>query len=1105
MNERQTGQDLATGAPLTDDPEPETDDHEAQSPAGATVAEPVAPESDDSENPDTGTRDESGGSGDPFAVTGADDHDGSDPDGTGARPFIVQRWVSWLIVAACMIFVFWSLHPQLIFDNTTPTGGDMGAHVWGPQYLADSLIPDFRLTGWTQDWYAGFPAYVFYMVVPSLFIVWLNAGPPVWLGVILMAALAAGVRWARPRLTERWARQLMWLGVVVVGVLLVPIPYNIAFKLVAVSGLVTLPLAAYALGRAARVSFPGPPLLAVATLPFIYDRSFTILGGNGASTMAGEFAFSISLTFALLYLAVAFRGTRTGRDRALGAALLALTILCHLIPAIFAGVATLVLLVVRREDRIPWWDRSRAGRAVATVLVLATLLTLMPSIELPFGLVLSSPFPQWWFPALGTAVALVLMTGFEPRFVRWWWDNPIGRIVAAVLVLAAATLLLTRSGWWTLTIVVIALGIAFFSGWDDRLARWLILVGPIGIVATAFWSLPFLLNSTYMNDMGWEKYTDYQAYLLSDPSIDSGGMPYRNVVFALAGLGILLSLIHRVRLGWFLTLTVVTFAWTFRYFPQYRLWNARLLPFHYLCLYLLAGLAVALTLRSISLALADYRRRRPESVAIGAGGALAATVVVGVVMMGSFGMLPGSTPVEDPGPPARSYFRFLGVDFVRGIVPDWARWNFEGLEGKPAYQEFAGIVDMMDRVSDEHGCGRAMWEYESDLQRFGTPMALMLLPYFTDGCVGSMEGLYFEASSTTPFHFLNQSALSTQPSRAQRDLPYTGFDIDLGVSQLQMLGVKYYMATSEPAIDAARQHPDLEEVAAERFAAPGGDTAVTQHEWVVFEVAGSDLVAGLPNLPVVAEDADDHIDGWVYGSSHPPAEEGQPRPPKPPGPAVNWFQNPSRWDVHLATSGPDEWPRVPTGDSPPPAEPQPEVTVSNITTTNDSVSFEVDRTDVPVLVRTSYFPNWGVDGAEGPWRVSPNFMVVIPTEEQVTLRYGYSAYDILGWLLTFAALGGIVLLGVADVRAGRREDEMATVGAAPTEPPGPAGDPDDGDTSPEVASPGAVTGGATSAEASTAVAVEDDEEVERDEVVRVTPDDEATGESPPEGTAPDDP
>ena len=42
-------------------------------------------------------------------------------------------------------------------------------------------------------------------------------------------------------------------------------------------------------------------------------------------------------------------------------------------------------------------------------------------------------------------------------------------------------------------------------------------------------------------------------------------------------------------------------------------------------------------------------------------------------------------------------------------------------------------------------------------------MALMLLPYWTDGCIGSMEGLYFESSATTPYHFLNQSELSEAP------------------------------------------------------------------------------------------------------------------------------------------------------------------------------------------------------------------------------------------------------------------------------------------------------------------------------------------------------
>ena len=50
-------------------------------------------------------------------------------------------------------------------------------------------------------------------------------------------------------------------------------------------------------------------------------------------------------------------------------------------------------------------------------------------------------------------------------------------------------------------------------------------------------------------------------------------------------------------------------------------------------------------------------------------------------------------------------------------------------------------------------------------------MALMLLPHWTDGCIGSMEGLFFEASATTPFHFLTQVELSAAPSAAQRDLP----------------------------------------------------------------------------------------------------------------------------------------------------------------------------------------------------------------------------------------------------------------------------------------------------------------------------------------------
>jgi len=58
-------------------------------------------------------------------------------------------------------------------------------------------------------------------------------------------------------------------------------------------------------------------------------------------------------------------------------------------------------------------------------------------------------------------------------------------------------------------------------------------------------------------------------------------------------------------------------------------------------------------------------------------------------------------------------------------------------------------------------------------------------------------------------------------------------------------------------------------------------------------------------------------------------------------------------------------------------------------------------------VKISYFPNWKVDGADGPYRVAPNFMVVIPRSTHVTLHYDMSSLDKVAYLLT---LIGICLL-----------------------------------------------------------------------------------------------
>ena len=96
--------------------------------------------------------------------------------------------------------------------------------------------------------------------------------------------------------------------------------------------------------------------------------------------------------------------------------------------------------------------------------------------------------------------------------------------------------------------------------------------------------------------------------------------------------------------------------------------------------------------------------------------------------------------------------------------------------------------------------------------------------------------------------------------------------------------------------------------------------------------------------------------------------------------------------------------------SPPAAQGTTKVTA--VSQTDSSISFHVSRVGTPVLVKVSYFPNWHASGADGPWRVTPNLMVVVPTSHDVTLSYGASSANYLGLLATLVGLAALVGLFV---------------------------------------------------------------------------------------------
>jgi hypothetical protein len=512
-------------------------------------------------------------------------------------------------------------------------------------------------------------------------------------------------------------------------------------------------------------------------------------------------------------------------------------------------------------------------------------------------------------------------------------------------------------------------------------------IGGVGFLLTAIWTIPLVATIGYTNDMGYETVTEYVDYLF--PGYLAYLVPFI-VVALVAGIW------HRRHATIVLAIVTGLMGLVFRYWGGLDVpaWNVRFLPFWYLGGFLLAAIGVAEIVRAVAWALATAAQRgwwdapidgdlevagdadaldAPPAASRGAGPARTlrvATIAVLTLSLATIGL--------------------VRVYQTRGFVDFWAKWNYTGYEDAEgesglakSYPEYRALIDTMDELPD----GRALWEPSSDIGDYGTTLALMLLPYFTDGRIGSMEGLYYEASATTPYHFMAVATLTAagKASNPVRGIPYrTIEDFDLGVRYLQLLGVRYFVAQSSEAKQRAETHPDLELVAT----SPDFDTQ-PPNGWSVYEVANADLVTPLRNEPVVVDDEGDWRDDV----------------------GVPWFNDPKQLDTVVVADGPDVWARADADEladvSSDRLDP---VEVTDIEEGDDSISFHVSRTGVPVLVKTSYFPNWRAEGADGPYRATPNFMVVVPTSTDVRLEYGTTSAEWLGRLGTVAGLVGVGLL-----------------------------------------------------------------------------------------------
>jgi hypothetical protein len=718
---------------------------------------------------------------------------------------LVARIITYCVVVGSTLFLFIQLHPSLLFSSSTDVGGDNAAHVVANYYFVHDLFPHLQLSGWDPEWFGGFPLYVFYFPLPA----------------------------------------------VLTAILTPVVSFSVAFKLITVLGSVLLPTAGYLFGRLCGFARPVPALMSAATLAYLFNTSYTIDGGNLASTLAGEYSFSLSLVFALLFLGMLVYSLRTGKRRWVAPILFALTLLCHVVPALFATGAAVIILIF-------WPGRARAIRIIATV-------------------------------------------------------------------------------------------------------------GVVGALLSAFWLLRFYVDLPYSSSMGYTKAGD----VLSNLFPSSGEL----AVQILAFVGLAYAFVRGQRIVLALCTMALGSVLAFAYLPSGLVYNARWLPFWFLTTTLIAAYAIAELGASFFSSVGFRWLNSSLTPAI-------ATLATISVIAAYLGILP-------------LYATAAGsVSFV----PTWVTWNYTGYQGKTGWSNFQSLIAMLDRATNQYGCGRLDYEYSANFNTpYGSTLVPMSFPMWTNGCVASSEGVYYESSTSNPFHFLDQSELSIVPSNPVVGLPvpYQPLNVADGIRHLALAGVQYFLANSVEVEQQANADPQLTKIAQVAADPSAVETSPglsdPKPEWMLYLIHQAPLVRVLHYQPVVEANASKAV--WLSATLH-------------------WYQTESDWPVVLTKSGPSSWKHAASGSlvTPKEAKAIPATQVSDVTTTNDSMTFKVSRIGVPVVVNIPYFPNWSVNGATGPYLGSPNMMVVVPTSHTVSLHYGTTTVDWVGRIAT--VIGLIALFGL---------------------------------------------------------------------------------------------
>ena len=699
------------------------------------------------------------------------------------------------------------LRIDLVFVNNTPTGGDMGAHVVAVDYFVSNLFPQFKIMGWTNMWFAGIPLFYFYFPFPPF----------------------------------------------LVSLLTIFFPFGIAFKMMVVGSII---LVVYGFDKLFRetdelFSFSG----FICGVAFVLTESFTIYGGNLASTLAGQYSFTYSMGFGLLAYTYVSKD-KSNRTYIWSSFFFAMCLLSHLIPFLIFSLITVFKLVT------------------------------------------------------GNFLFLEKINFF-----------------------------------------VISLGLS------------------------AIWFIPMLFNLGYTTDMGYTPFTKIRDLIKEDiyPLI------FLCLFFIIFFYKEMASEKEIFQIALYM---LTTASLLFFYIPPGALWNGRLVPFFNLGLLILFGLVLKIIFRRIDSShsyLSKFIALLSFSIfplgynyfTLWAEKYQLSNFLLLSIFLFTFIIL----FISKSNSSLAAIVLYLGILSSVSFLPHWINWNFTGYESKENWQEIVSLYDNLNNLPP----GRITWEANPDLNEYGTPMVLMTIPMFTEHT--SMEGLYFDSSITTPFHFISVSGLSEKPSNPVGGLRYFNDDFERGVYYLRELGVDYYITNTDKLYEIALSSRDLIFInKVNRFG--------------IFEVKDSYKV-----IPAIKQLEEVRIS---QGINNILTSLFRQRENKFQEFSLNNFYNLNSKKHFVELSKVDE--DLAYLNELLLKEEITQSGISSLLIRDNKISFNTQHVGRPHIIKVSYFPNWELNNGYGPYKVDPSFMLIIPLSSNVELNFKTSKIEVASKILFFLAI-----------------------------------------------------------------------------------------------------